>query len=199
MVPRLKQYYKDKVTKLLKERFGYKNPMEIPRLDKIVINMGLGTLSDGGKENKIIDDAVKEISIITGQKPVVTRARKSIAGFKLREGATIGCMVTLRGERMYEFFDRLVNLALPRVRDFRGVSPQAFDGNGNFTLGLREHTIFPEIEYGQVEKVKGMNITIVTTAKNDEESKGLLKDMGMPFRGRYIEIAALSVVDQGHI
>ncbi|MBF8302873.1 MAG: ribosomal protein [Candidatus Dadabacteria bacterium] len=140
--------------------------------------------SDGGKENKIIDDAVKEISIITGQKPVVTRARKSIAGFKLREGATIGCMVTLRGERMYEFFDRLVNLALPRVRDFRGVSPQAFDGNGNFTLGLREHTIFPEIEYGQVEKVKGMNITIVTTAKNDEESKGLLKDMGMPFRGR---------------
>ncbi len=184
MVPRLKQYYKDKVTKLLKERFGYKNPMEVPRLDKIVINMGLGTLSDGGKENKIIDDAVKEISIITGQKPVVTRARKSIAGFKLREGATIGCMVTLRGERMYEFFDRLVNLALPRVRDFRGVSPQAFDGNGNFTLGLREHTIFPEIEYGKVEKVKGVNITIVTTAKTNEESKGLLKDMGMPFRGR---------------
>jgi large subunit ribosomal protein L5 len=184
MIPRLKQYYKDKVTKLLRERFGYENHMEIPRLEKIVINMGLGTLSDGGKENKIIDDAVKEVSLIAGQKPVVTTARKSIAGFKLRAGSTIGCMVTLRGERMYEFYDRLVNLALPRVRDFRGVSPQAFDGNGNYTLGLREHTIFAEIEYGKFEKIKGMNITVVTTAKTDEESKELLKQMGMPFRER---------------
>jgi large subunit ribosomal protein L5 len=184
MIPRLRQYYKDKVAMSLKERFGYTNQMQIPRLEKIVVNVGLGTLSDGGKENKIIDDTVKEVAIITGQKPVVTRARKSIAGFKLRAGSTIGCMVTLRGERMYEFYDRLVNLTLPRVRDFRGVSPDAFDGNGNYTLGLREHTIFPEIEYGKVEKVKGMNITIVTTAKTDEESKELLKQMGMPFRER---------------
>src|SRR3989337_3920245 len=182
MVPRLKQYYKDKVTKLLKERFGYKNPMEIPRLDKIVINMGLGTLSDGGKENKIIDDAVKEISIITGQKPVVTRARKSIAGFKLREGATIGCMVTLRGERMYEFLDRLMNLALPRVRDFRGVSPKGFDGRGNYTLGLKDQVILLEIDYLKVDKGRGMNVSVVTTAKTDEEARKLLQLMGMPFR-----------------
>jgi large subunit ribosomal protein L5 len=182
MVPRLKTLYKEKVTLSLKEKFGYKNPMELPHLEKIVLNIGLGKLSDGGKENKIIDDAVKEISIIAGQKPVVTRARKSIAGFKLREGSTIGCMVTLRGDRMYEFFDRLVNLTLPRVRDFRGVSSQGFDGNGNYTLGLREHTIFPEIEYGKVERVKGMNITVVTTAKTDEEAKELLKNLGMPFR-----------------
>jgi large subunit ribosomal protein L5 len=156
--------------------------MEIPRLEKIVVNMGLGKLSEAGKENKIIEDSVNELSLITGQRPVVTRARKSIAGFKLREGASIGCMVTLRGDRMYEFFDRLVSLALPRVRDFRGVSPDAFDGSGNFTLGIREHLIFPEIEYGKVDKVKGMNITIVTTAKRDEEARDLLKNLGMPFR-----------------
>jgi large subunit ribosomal protein L5 len=182
MVPRLKALCMEKVGQIMRERFGYENPMEIPRLEKIVINMGLGKLSEAGKENKIIEDSVNELSLITGQRPVVTRARKSIAGFKLREGASIGCMVTLRGDRMYEFFDRLVSLALPRVRDFRGVSPDAFDGRGNFTLGIREHLIFPEIEYGKVDKVKGMNITIVTTAKRDEEARDLLKNLGMPFR-----------------
>ena len=182
MVPRLRTLYKEKVIPSLKERFEYKNPMEIPRLEKIVLNIGLGKLSDGGKENKIIEDAVREVSIISGQRPIVTRAKKSIAGFKLRENAPIGCMVTLRGNKMYEFFDRLANLALPRVRDFRGISSQAFDGSGNYTLGLREHTIFPEVEYGKIEKAKGMNITIVTTAKTDEESKELLKNLGMPFR-----------------
>jgi large subunit ribosomal protein L5 len=182
MVPRLKTLYKERITQSLRKRFEYKNPMEIPRLEKIVLNIGLGKMSDGGKENKIIEDAVKEVSIISGQRPVVTRAKKSIAGFKLREGVPIGCMVTLRGSKMYEFFDRLVNLTLPRVRDFRGVPPRGFDGSGNYTLGLREHTIFPEVEYGKVERVKGMNITIVTTAKTDEESKELLKGLGMPFR-----------------
>jgi large subunit ribosomal protein L5 len=184
MVPRVKTIYKERIALSLRKRFGYKNPMEIPRLEKIVLNIGLGKMSDGGKENKIIEDAVKEVAIVSGQKPVVTKAKKSIAGFKLREGVPIGCMVTLRGSKMYEFFDRLVNLALPRVRDFRGVSPQGFDGSGNYTLGLREHTIFPEVEYGKVERVKGMNITIVTTAKTDEESKELLKDLGMAFRER---------------
>ncbi|MGH7807588.1 MAG: 50S ribosomal protein L5 [Thermodesulfobacteriota bacterium] len=182
MVPRLKALCMEKIGQIMRERFGYENPMEIPRLEKIVINMGLGKLSEAGKENKIIEDSVNELSLITGQRPVVTRARKSIAGFKLREGASIGCMVTLRGDRMYEFFDRLVSLALPRVRDFRGVSPDAFDGSGNFTLGIREHLIFPEIDYGKVDKVKGMNITIVTTAKRDEEARDLLKNLGMPFR-----------------
>jgi large subunit ribosomal protein L5 len=156
--------------------------MEIPRLEKIVVNIGLGKLSDAGKENKIIEDSVSELSLITGQRPVITRARKSIAGFKLREGVSIGCMVTLRGDRMYEFFDRLVNLALPRVRDFRGISPDAFDGSGNYTLGIREHLIFPEIDYGKIDKLKGMNITIVTTAKSDEEARDLMKNLGMPFR-----------------
>lgn len=184
MVPRVKTIYKERIALSLRKKFGYKNPMEIPRLEKIVLNIGLGKMSDGGKENKIIEDAVKELAIVSGQKPVVTKAKKSIAGFKLREGVSIGCMVTLRGSKMYEFFDRLVNLALPRVRDFRGVSPQGFDGSGNYTLGLREHTIFPEVEYGKVERVKGMNITIVTTAKTDEESKELLKDLGMAFRER---------------
>ena len=182
MVPRLKALCMEKIGQIMRERFGYENPMEIPRLEKIVVNMGLGKLSEAGKENKIIEDSVNELSLITGQRPVVTRARKSIAGFKLREGASIGCMVTLRGDRMYEFFDRLVSLALPRVRDFRGVSPDAFDGSGNFTLGIREHLIFPEIDYGKVDKVKGMNITIVTTAKRDEEARDLLKNLGMPFR-----------------
>lgn len=182
MVPRLKVFYKDKVAQMMRERFGYKNPMEIPRLEKIVLNIGLGKLSDAGKENKIIEDSVNELALITGQKPVITRARKSIAGFKLREGVSIGCVVTLRGDRMYEFFDRLVNLALPRVRDFRGVSPDAFDGSGNYTVGIREHLIFPEIDYGKVDKLKGMNITIVTTAKSDDEGRDLMKNLGMPFR-----------------
>lgn len=182
MVPRLKTFYTDQIASRLMEKFGYRNPMRVPRLERIVLNMGLGKLSDGGKENKIIDDAVKEMSVIAGQKPLITRARKSIAGFKLREGVPVGCMLTLRGSRMYEFFDRLVNLALPRVRDFRGVSPDAFDGSGNYTLGLREHTIFPEIDYAKTEKIKGMNITIVTTAMNNEEARELLKNLGMPFR-----------------
>jgi large subunit ribosomal protein L5 len=182
MAPRLKALYRGKVSQTMRERFGYKNPMEIPRLEKIVVNIGLGKLSDAGKENKIIEDSVSELSLITGQRPVITRARKSIAGFKLREGVSIGCMVTLRGDRMYEFFDRLVNLALPRVRDFRGISPDAFDGSGNYTLGIREHLIFPEIDYGKIDKLKGMNITIVTTAKSDEEARDLMKNLGMPFR-----------------
>jgi large subunit ribosomal protein L5 len=182
MVPRVKALYMEKVGPIMREQFHYENPMEIPRLEKIVVNMGLGKLSEAGKESKIIEDSLNELSLITGQKPIVTRARKSIAGFKLREGASIGCMVTLRGDRMYEFFDRLVSLALPRVRDFRGVSPDAFDGSGNFTLGIREHLIFPEIDYGKVDRVKGMNITIVTTARRDEEARDLLKNLGMPFR-----------------
>ena len=182
MVPRLKTLYKNEIAPRLMERFQYKNPMQVPRLERVVINMGLGKLTDGGREDKVIDSAVNEISIIAGQRPVITKAKKSIAGFKLREGAPIGCMVTLRGTRMYEFFDRLVNLALPRVRDFRGVSPKAFDGRGNYTLGLREHTIFPEIDYGKIERIKGMNITVVTTAKSDEEARELLKGLGMPFR-----------------
>ncbi|GBD37824.1 50S ribosomal protein L5 [bacterium HR37] len=182
MVPRLKALYKEKVVSLLTERFGYKNPMQVPRLEKIVINMGLGKISDAGRDSKVIDDAVRELSLITGQRPVVTRARKSIAGFKLREGAPIGCMVTLRGDRMYEFLDRLINIVLPRVRDFRGVPDDAFDGRGNYTLGLKEHIIFPEIEYGKVDRPKGMNITIVTTAKTDEEARELLRGFGMPFR-----------------
>ncbi|GIW47349.1 MAG: 50S ribosomal protein L5 [Deltaproteobacteria bacterium] len=182
MVPRLKALYKEKVISLLTEKFGYKNPMQVPRLEKIVINMGLGKISDAGRDAKVIDDAVRELSLIAGQRPVVTRARKSIAGFKLREGAPIGCMVTLRGDRMYEFLDRLINIVLPRVRDFRGVPDDAFDGRGNYTLGLKEHIIFPEIEYGKVDRAKGMNITIVTTAKTDEEARELLRGFGMPFR-----------------
>lgn len=182
MTPRLKTVYQEKVIPALTKKFNYGNPMEVPKLQRIVVNIGLGKMSDGGKENKIIDDSVKELGLIVGQRPVITKAKKSIAGFKLREGASIGCMVTLRGDRMFEFMDRLVNLALPRVRDFRGVSASAFDGSGNYTLGLKEHTIFPEIEYGKFEKIKGMNITIVTTAKTDDESRELLKNLGMPFR-----------------
>lgn len=181
MAPRLKGFYNEKVIPSLKERFAYKNPMQIPRIEKIVINMGLGKLTDGGKDKKVIDEAVEEISSITGQKPVVRNAKHSIAGFKLREGVPIGCSVTLRGDKMYEFLDRLVNLALPRVRDFRGVSSKAFDGRGNYTLGLREQIIFPEIDYSKVQTVKGMNISIVTTAKTDKEAKGLLEEFGMPF------------------
>jgi large subunit ribosomal protein L5 len=182
MVPRLKTLYKNEIAPRLMEKFEYRNPMQVPRLERVVINMGLGKLTDGGREDKVIDNAVNEVSTIAGQRPVVTKAKKSIAGFKLREGAPIGCMVTLRGNRMYEFLDRLVNLALPRVRDFRGVSPSAFDGSGNYTLGMREHIIFPEIDYGKVERVKGMNITIVTTAQSDGEARELLKGLGMPFR-----------------
>jgi large subunit ribosomal protein L5 len=172
------RYAAEVLPELLKE-FGFTNPMQAPKLDKIVVNMGLGEAINNGK---IIDASVEQLGQITGQKPVVTKARKSIANFKLRQGQSIGAMVTLRGDRMYEFFDRLVTIALPRVRDFKGVSPKAFDGKGNYTLGIREQIIFPEINYDKVEKIKGLNITVVTTARNDEEGRALLRHLGMPFR-----------------
>ena len=171
-------YQKDFITALTKE-FNYTSPMEVPRLDKIILNMGLG---EAIQNIKVLDAAVEELALIAGQRPIVTRARKSIASFKLREGMPIGCMVTLRRGRMYDFFDKLVNVALPRVRDFRGLSDKSFDGRGNYTLGIKEHIIFPEIDYDKIDKIKGLNITIVTTAKTDEEGKALLKMMGMPFR-----------------
>jgi large subunit ribosomal protein L5 len=181
MAPRLKDFYKDSVAPSLMKKFSYGNSMQIPKIEKIVINMGLGRLTDAGKDNKVMDEAVDELARITGQKPVVRKAKNSIAGFKLREGVPIGCSVTLRSVRMYEFLDRLISLALPQVRDFRGVSPKAFDGRGNYTLGLRDQVIFPEIDYSKVQTVKGMNVTIVTTAKTDEEARGLLEEFGMPF------------------
>jgi large subunit ribosomal protein L5 len=176
---RMKEIYLQKVVPALVKQFNYRNVMEVPKLDKIVINMGLG---EAIQNIKILDSAVQEMAGITGQKPVITKARKSIAQFKLRAGVPIGVMVTLRKERMYEFFSRLVNTALPRVRDFKGISGKSFDGRGNYALGLREQLIFPEIHYDKVDKVKGMNIVIVTTAKTDEEAKELLKLLGMPFR-----------------
>jgi large subunit ribosomal protein L5 len=176
---KLKDLYQEKAMPALMKRFGYQNRMEVPRLDKIVVNMGLG---EAIQNIKILDSAVQELSQITGQKPVITKAKKSIAQFKLRTGMPIGCMVTLRKERMYEFFSRLVNVALPRVRDFKGVSGKSFDGRGNYSLGIREQLIFPEIHDDKIDKVKGMNIIIVTTAKTDEEGKELLKLLGMPFR-----------------
>ena len=163
----------------LTKEFRYTSPMEVPRLEKIVLNMGLG---EAIQNIKVLDASMEELALIAGQRPVVTRARKSIASFKLREGMPIGCMVTLRRGRMYDFFDKLVNVALPRVRDFRGLSDKALDGRGNFTVGIKEHIIFPEIDYDKIDKIKGLNITIVTTAKTDEEGKALLKMMGMPFR-----------------
>ncbi|NWG03680.1 MAG: 50S ribosomal protein L5 [Syntrophaceae bacterium] len=175
----LKEVYQEKVVPALMKRFNYKNRMEVPRLEKIVINMGLG---EAIQNIKILDSAALELSQITGQKPVITKAKKSIAQFKLRTGMPIGCMVTLRKERMYEFFNRLVNVALPRVRDFKGLSGKSFDGRGNYALGIREQLIFPEIHYDKIDKIKGMNIVIVTTAKTDEEGKELLKLLGMPFR-----------------
>lgn len=176
---KLKEIYEEKVVPALMKRFNYRNRMEVPRLEKIVINMGLG---EAIQNIKILDSAVQELSLITGQKPVITKAKKSIAQFKLRAGMPIGVMVTLRKERMYEFFNRLVNVALPRVRDFKGVSGKSFDGRGNYALGIREQLIFPEINYDKIDKVKGMNIVIVTTAKTDEEGKELLRLLGMPFR-----------------
>jgi len=176
---RLKEYYTKEVVPALVREFHYKNPLEVPRMVKIVVNMGLG---EAIQNVKILDSAVEELTRITGQKPIITKARKSIATFKLRQGMSIGCCVTLRSERMYEFFDRLVSVAIPRVRDFRGVSPKSFDGRGNFSLGLKEQMIFPEIEYDKVDKIRGMNIAIVTTAKTDDEARQLLKLMGMPFR-----------------
>jgi large subunit ribosomal protein L5 len=179
MAARLREHYTKKVLPALTKEFAYKNVMAVPRLEKISINIGMGEATQNAK---LMDGAVAELAQITGQKPVVTKARKSIAAFKLREGMTIGCMVTLRGDRMYEFFDRLVNVALPRVRDFRGVSSKSFDGRGNYTLGIKDQLIFPEIDYAKVEKTKGMNISITTTARTDAEGLSLLKNMGMPFR-----------------
>ena len=176
---RLKENYENEIKNTMKEKFGYKNVMQIPRLEKIVINMGVGE----AKENsKILESAVKDLTTISGQKPVITKAKKSVANFKLREGMPIGCKVTLRGERMYEFADRLINLALPRVRDFRGVSAESFDGRGNYALGIKEQIIFPEIEYDKVDKVRGMDIIFVTTAQTDEEARELLRLFGMPFK-----------------
>jgi len=171
--------YKSEVVAGMTKKFGYKNVMEVPKINKIVINMGVGEAKDNAK---VLDTAIKDLEIIAGQKPVITKARKSIANFKLREGMAIGCKVTLRGEKMYEFADRLINLALPRVRDFRGVNPNAFDGRGNYSLGIKEQLIFPEIEYDKVDKVRGMDIIFVTTANTDEEARELLTQFGMPFR-----------------
>lgn len=176
---RLRDKYKNDVAPALAKEFDIKNPMAVPKIEKIVVNMGLGEASANAK---ILDVAAEELKSITGQKPVITKAKKSIAAFKLREGMNIGTMVTLRGDRMYEFLDRLISVALPRVRDFRGISGKAFDGRGNYTLGVREQLIFPEIDFNKVDKTRGMNISIVTTARNDDEARSLLKAMGMPFR-----------------
>jgi large subunit ribosomal protein L5 len=179
MVARLKEFYQQKVVSALKQELGYANIMQVPQLKKIVVNMGLG---DAVQNPKLLETGVSELTQITGQKPIVTKAHKSIANFKLREGVAIGCAVTLRGDRMYEFFDRLVNVALPRVRDFRGIPENAFDGRGNYSLGIREHVIFPEINVDKVEQVKGFTVSMVTSAKTDTEGRALLRALGMPFR-----------------
>jgi len=179
MVPRLKERYRKEIVPALMKEFSYRNVMAVPRLRKIVVNMGLG---EAIQNAKLLDVAAQELAQITGQKPVITRARKSIANFKLRKNMPIGAMVTLRGDRMYEFIDRLMNVALPRVRDFRGLSTRAFDGRGNYTLGLRDQMVFPEVEYAKVEKIKGMNISIVTDSRTDAEALALLRHLGMPFR-----------------
>src|SRR3982750_726727 len=176
---RLREHYQKNVVPALTKEFGYSNVMAVPRLEKVSINIGLGEATGNAK---LMDGAVNELSAIAGQKPVITKAKKSIAAFKLREGMAIGTMVTLRGDRMYEFLDRLISVALPRVRDFRGISGKAFDGRGNYTLGVREQLIFPEIDFNKVDKTRGMNISIVTTAKTDEQARSLLKALGMPFR-----------------
>ena len=177
--PRLRNKYKDEIVPQLMKDFGFKNVMQVPKLERIVINMGLG---EAVQNAKLIESAAAELTAITGRKPIVTRAKKSIAGFKLREGMPIGVMVTLRGEQMYDFLDRLVSLALPRTRDFKGISPKAFDGRGNYTLGIREQIVFPEINYDRIDRIKGMNVTLVTTAETDEQGRALLKSLGMPFR-----------------
>ncbi|WP_031497884.1 50S ribosomal protein L5 [Bryobacter aggregatus] len=179
MKARLREVYLKKVVPALQQEFGYKNPMAIPKIEKISINLGLGEATGNAK---LMDIAVQELTAISGQKPVVTKAKKSIAAFKLREGMPIGCMVTLRGDAMYEFYDRFTSIALPRVRDFRGVNPKSFDGRGNYTMGIKDQLIFPEIDYNKVDKARGMNICITTTATNDAEALALLKYMGMPFR-----------------
>ena len=178
MSARLKELYNDQIIEAMTKKFGYKNVMEVPKLDKIVINMGVGEAKDNAK---VLENAVKDMETITGQKAVLTKAKNSVANFKIREGMAIGCKTTLRGEKMYEFLDRLVNLALPRVRDFRGVNPNAFDGRGNYALGIKEQIIFPEIEYDKIDKTRGMDIIFVTTAKTDEEARELLTLFNMPF------------------
>ncbi|HZN55390.1 MAG TPA: 50S ribosomal protein L5 [Candidatus Polarisedimenticolaceae bacterium] len=178
-MPRLNETYRSEVVPALIKQFGYSSTMAVPRVTKVVVNMGVG---DAIADGKVMDGAVDELAGITGQKPAITRARKSIANFKLRQGMAIGCCVTLRGKRMYEFLERLTNIALPRVRDFRGTSPRGFDGRGNYTLGVRDQLIFPEVNYAKVQKVKGMNVCIVTTARTDEEARALLSGLGMPFR-----------------
>ena len=178
-IPRFKEKYQQEVVPALQKEFNYKNPMSIPKLEKIVLNIGLG---EAIQNAKAIDAAVGDLATISGQKPVVTKAKKSIAAFKVREGMSIGAMVTLRGDQMFEFLDRFVSLTLPRVRDFRGVSPKSFDGRGNYTIGLKDQLIFPEIDFGKIDRARGLNVSIVTTAKTDEEARMLLRLMGMPFR-----------------
>jgi large subunit ribosomal protein L5 len=178
-MPRLLEFYRQEVIPRLSKEFGYENVHQVPRLEKIVVNIGLG---EATQNPKLLETAVQELASITGQKPLVRRARKSIANFKLRAGQQVGCMVTLRGHRMWEFFDRLVNVSLPRVRDFKGVSPKAFDGRGNFSMGIREQIIFPEVDYDKVERITGMNVTMCTTARTDAEGKALLAHLGVPFR-----------------
>ena len=180
MVSRLHERYRSEVIPALMKRFGYKNHMAVPKLSKVVVNIGLGEAS---QNIKLLDVAAQELALISGQKPIITRAKKSIANFKIRRGMPIGCCVTLRGEHMYEFLDRLCNVVLPRVRDFKGLPPEAFDGRGNYTLGLRDQLVFPEIDYTRVDKIKGMNITVTTTARNDEEGRELLRLLGVPLRG----------------
>lgn len=180
---RLKVKYREEVVPALQKEFGYKNIMQVPRLEKIVINMGVGAAGQTGGDAKLLDGAISDLQTITGQRPVVTRAKKSIANFRLREGQRIGAKVTLRGNRMWEFFDRLVNIALPRVRDFGGVNPNSFDGRGNFAMGMKEQLTFPEIVYDKVDKVRGMDVIMVTTARTDAEARSLLKILGVPFRG----------------
>ncbi len=179
MASRLKTRYKEEIMPALQKEFNYDNPMQVPGVHKVVVNIGMG---EAIQNAKAMDAAVSDLATITGQRPVITRAKRSVATFKLREGMQIGCMVTLRGERMYQFLDKLMNVALPRLRDFQGVSPDAFDGRGNYTLGLREQLVFPEIDYDKVDKVRGMEVSIVTTARTDEEGRRLLKLMGMPFK-----------------
>jgi large subunit ribosomal protein L5 len=184
--PRLKVRFRDELVPQLQQRLGFSNVNQVPRLEKIVVNMGVG---DAIKDGRMLDAALEDLTTITGQKPVVTKARKSIAGFKVREGMSIGAKVTLRGDRMWEFFDRLVSLALPRIRDFRGLDPRSFDGHGNYTLGVTEQLIFPEVDYDKVLKIRGMDITIVTTARNDDEGRALLAAFGFPFAGEALERA----------
>lgn len=179
---RLKERFQSEIVPSLSKQFNYTNTLQVPKLEKIVVNMGVGRAGQTGGDAKELDGAVRDMATITGQKPIITRARKSISNFKLRAGARVGCKVTLRGERMYEFYDRLVNATLPRIRDFQGISPNSFDGRGNFAMGMREQIVFPEIDYDKIDKVRGMDIIVCTTARTDEEARALLKALGMPFR-----------------